>query len=100
ALVSAGLGAVATTLNAAQRTEQAQAAGNLYLSLMSDARIARLTDLTHLGFDDARHLLADLRTRQDEINQQAALPSFYAYWRARRNVAKGRQTYAVDTVSQ
>jgi hypothetical protein len=96
ALVSAGLGGVVTTLNAAQRTEQAQAAGNLYLALQSDARIAREIDLPGQSADDARSALAELRVRQDEINQQAALPSFFAYWRAKRNITKGRQNYAVD----
>jgi hypothetical protein len=96
ALCAAGLGAVAATLNASQRTEQAQAAGNLYLALQSDARIAREIDLDRQTLDDARGALADLRVRQDEINQGAGLPSFYAYWRARRNLAQGRQTYAVD----
>lgn len=96
ALCAAGLGAAATTLNASQRTEQAQAAGNLYLALQSDARIAREIDLPAQVESEARKQLADLRTRQDEINQGAGLPSFYAYWRAGRNVEKGRQTYAVD----
>lgn len=97
ALCAAGLGAVTTTLNAAQRTEQAQAAGNLYLALQSDARIARDVDLDRLDPDAARSTLNDLRTRQDEINQGAGLPSFYAYRRARANIKKGRQKYAVDT---
>ncbi len=96
ALAAAGLGGVVTTLNAAQRTEQAQAAGNLYLSLQSDARIAREVDLGGQDPGEAREALAELRVRQDEINQQAALPSFYAYWRAKTSIAKGRQTYDVD----
>jgi hypothetical protein len=96
ALVAAGLGAVVTTLNAAQRTEQAQAAGNLYLALQSDARISREIDLPNQSTEAAREALQGLRVRQDEINQQSALPSFYAYWRAKRNISKGRQTYVVD----
>jgi hypothetical protein len=96
ALVSAGLSAIATTLNASQRTEQAQAAGNLYLALQTDTRIARLTDLPGQDFEGARGALTELRLRQDEINQSAALPAFYAYWRAKRNIRRGGQHYGVD----
>ncbi len=96
ALAAAGLGAIATSLNAAQRVEQAQAAGNLYLALQSDARVARLVDLDSATHDKARTALADLRQRQDDVNQGSALPSFYAYHRAKRNINKSRQKYAVD----
>jgi hypothetical protein len=96
ALTAAGLSAITTTLNSAQRTEQAQAAGNLYLALQSDARIARETDLPRWSFDDARGALGDLRVRQDEINQSSALPARYAYWRAKKNVAGGGQQYEID----
>ncbi len=96
ALVAAGLSAITTTLNAAQRTEQAQAAGNLYLALQTDARIARETDLQHLSYDEARAALVELRVRQDEINQSSALPARYAYWRAKRNIERGEQRYKID----
>lgn len=96
ALVAAGLSAIGTTLNAAQRTEQAQAAGNLYLALQADARIARDSDLPHQSFDEARAALAELRVRQDEINQSSALPARYAYWRAKRNIKGGGQRYKTD----
>jgi hypothetical protein len=96
ALVAAGLSAITTTLNAAQRTEQGQAAGNLYLALQSDARIAREADLPRQSFDEARAALADLRIRQDEINQSSALPARYAYGRAKKNIERGRQRYAID----
>lgn len=96
ALVAAGLSAITTTLNAAQRTEQGQAAGNLYLALQSDARIARETDLPRQSFDEARAALAELRVRQDEINQSSALPARYAYWRARKNIEQGGQRYQID----
>jgi hypothetical protein len=96
ALVAAGLSAITTTLNAAQRTEQAQAAGNLYLALQSDARIAREADLPRQSFDDAREVLAELRKRQDDINASSALPARFAYWRAKKNIESGGQSYAVD----
>lgn len=96
ALAAAGLSAIATTLNAAQRTEQGQAAGNLYLALQSDARIARETDLPHQSFEEARAALSELRVRQDEINQSSALPAQYAYRRAKKNIERGGQRYEVD----
>lgn len=96
ALVAAGLSAIATTLNAAQRTEQGQAAGNLYLALQSDARIARETDLPRQSFDEARAALVGLRVRQDENNQSSALPARYAYWRAKKNIERGGQRYKID----
>jgi hypothetical protein len=98
ALAAAGLSAITTTLNAAQRTEQAQAAGNLYLALQSDARIARETDLPRQPFDAARGALQELRVRQDEINQSSALPARYAYRRAQKNIERGGQSYEVDNV--
>lgn len=96
ALVAAGLGAVAASLNAAQRIEQAQSAANRYLSLQSDARIAHLVDLCQQDATVARDGLMHLRARQDEINQSASPPSFYAYWRARTSIAQNRQNYVVD----
>jgi hypothetical protein len=42
ALIAAGLSAVTTTLNAAQPTEQAQAAGNLYLALQPPVALCLL----------------------------------------------------------
>ncbi len=96
ALVAAGLSAISTTLNAAQRTEQAQAAGNLYLALQADARIAREADLPTQSFEEARAALSELRVRQDEINQSSALPARYAYWRAKKNIESGGQTYQID----
>jgi hypothetical protein len=100
ALVAAGLSAITTTLNAAQRTEQGQAAGNLYLALQSDARIAREADLPRQTFGEARDALADLRVRQDEINQSSALPARYAYWQAKKNIERGDQDYAIDSGNQ
>lgn len=100
ALAAAGLSAITTTLNAAQRTEQGQAAGNLYLALQSDARIARETDLPCQSFDEARAALAELRVRQDEINQSSALPARYAHWRARKNIESGGQSYDIDRGDQ
>lgn len=97
ALVAAGLSAITTTLNAAQRTEQAQAAGNLYLALQADARISREIDLPHQSFDEARSALTELRVRQDEINQSSALPARFAYWRAKKNIESGGQRYQADS---
>jgi hypothetical protein len=39
--------------------------------------------------------LAELRVRQDEIDQSSALPARYAYWRAKKNIDRGGQRYKV-----
>lgn len=97
ALVAAGFGAALTTLNPSRRVSQAQAAGNAYLELQTDARQLLLIRLAKFSEDDAADALASLTARRNEINKTADPPSFYAYWRARRNITKqGRQTYEQD----
>jgi hypothetical protein len=96
ALVAAGLGAVATTLNAPHRSKESQDSGNAYLALLSDCRITRTIELPTSSDAGAQAALATLRSQQDAINRKATPPSFYAYWRAKRNIERGRQTYEVD----
>jgi hypothetical protein len=96
ALTAAGLGAVLTTLNAANRTTLAQASANEYLALQSAARQLRTIDLARLSWEEARDRLAALSDRYDQINASAAPPNFYSYWRAKRNLTMGRQTFQVD----
>jgi hypothetical protein len=88
-----------TTINAARRTAQSHVAANAYLSLEADARVAREVDLPQQDFEQARAALGELLARRDEINKSADIPSFYAYWRGRRNIEKGRLTPEVDKTS-
>lgn len=97
ALVAAGLTAVMTTLNAAQRAEQSRVSASAYLTLQSDARIARTIDVPHLAGDEARRRLAELSDRRTAINDTAPVPAFLAYRLGARNIKKGRQTYQVDS---
>lgn len=96
ALVAAALTAVLTTLNAAQRAEQSRIAANAYLALQGDARVVRSVDLPNLQPADARAKLDELVERRNRINDSAPIPSFLAYQLGKRNVIKGRQTYAAD----
>ncbi|MCX4860760.1 SLATT domain-containing protein [Streptomyces canus] len=96
ALVSAGLGAVLTTVNAPQRAGQAAASANAYLEIQTAARQHREIDLPDWPLGDAREALAALTARRDAQNTQAEVPSRRAYRRAQANLRAGSQTYAVD----
>jgi hypothetical protein len=97
ALVAAGLGAIVTTLNAAHRADAAHVAANAYLSLQTDARQMRKLDLPGLDFTTARARVAELTTRQQDVNTTSDIPARVAYALGKRNVTKNRQTYEVDT---
>ena len=96
ALVAAALTAMMTTLNAAQRAERSAMAANAYLTLQGEARVTRSIDLDNLDETAARTRLEQLIERKSAINASAPVPSLLAYRLGQRNVAKGRQTYAVD----
>ncbi|WPW23685.1 SLATT domain-containing protein [Streptomyces sp. HNS054] len=96
ALLSAGLGAVLTTVNAPQRASQAVAAANVYLSIQTAARQHREIDLPDWTYTEARKALAALTARRDEQNAATEPPSRRAYRKARANLNAGGQTYAVD----
>ena len=96
ALVAAGLGAVSTTIDATKRSDGSQRSGNDYLDLLSRIRVFREADLPVLRVSEAREELDKLMNRRHEINQASTAPSFYAYWRARRNISKGRTQHEVD----
>lgn len=97
ALIAAGLGALITILNTNRRTTQAHSAANAYLEVQTASRQLREIDLPVISYDDARTQLQELTARRDEINKTADIPAFFAYWKGKRNIHKGRQTYLVDT---
>ncbi|MGW1893382.1 SLATT domain-containing protein [Streptomyces sp. NPDC002004] len=96
ALISAGLGAVLTTVNAPQRMTQALGCANAYLEVQTAARQARTVDLAGWTLDEARARLTELTARRDEQNRTADPPSRRAYRRAQANIARGSQTYSAD----
>ncbi|WP_345944038.1 SLATT domain-containing protein [Streptomyces sp. SID3212] len=96
ALISAGLGAVLTTVNAPHRVSLAVSCANAYLEVQTAARQARKVDLTPNTVDAARTTLADLTARRDEQNRTAEPPGRRAYRRAQSNITQGGQTYAAD----
>lgn len=99
ALVSAGFGAILTTLNAAHRMNQASAAANAYLEIQTGARQAREVDLPSWTIEEARNALAELTSRRDEQNKTAEVPNSRAYKRAKKNIDAGGQTYETDKAS-
>ncbi|MFJ5727496.1 SLATT domain-containing protein [Streptomyces paradoxus] len=96
ALVSAGISAIMTTVNAPQRMTHATTCANAYLEVQTAARQTRTVDLPGLPAGEARAMLAELTARRDEQNRAADPPSRRAYRRAQANIGRGGQTYAVD----
>lgn len=97
ALVAAGLAAVAATLDAPNRAESAESAGNRYLALQQDAAIAREVDLATQDIAEAQKTLHELADRRQAVNEQAAAIPRIAYRRARRNIEhEGGQDYEAD----
>lgn len=97
ALIAAGFGAALTTLNPSRRVSQAQASGNAYLELQTEARQFLLVRLPGLTRDEALEQLTALTERRNDVNKTADPPNKLAYWRARRNITKtGGQSYEAD----
>ena len=96
ALISAGLGGVVTSLNAASRASRAHSAANTYLAVQTEARQLRQLDLPGLDTGSARETIRALTAKITETNAAADIPARVAYWLGRRNIAKRRQTYEVD----
>ncbi len=96
ALVSAGLGAILTSINPSQRMSRATVAANAYLEVQTAARQAREIDLPGWTATEARAALAELTERRDEQNRAAEPPSRRVYRAAVRNIAAGGQKYQVD----
>ncbi|MGW5421666.1 SLATT domain-containing protein [Streptomyces sp. NPDC003943] len=96
ALLSSGLGAVLTTVNAPQRTAQAAASANTFLEIQTAARQHREIDLDRWTPEEARQALTALTARRDEGNAKAEVPSRRAYRKAQANLRAGTQAYAVD----
>ena len=97
ALLSAGLGAVLTTVNASHHMNQATSAANAYLEIQTAARQYRQIDLPVADANDARQQLAELTSRRDEQNKTAEPPGPRAVKKARANIATGGQSYEVDS---
>lgn len=83
--------AVMTTLNPQGRAERAHAAANDYWLIQTEARQAR-----QLPPAPDRHHVTALTERLGQINHRADQIGKRAYRRAKRNIAEGGQTYAID----
>jgi len=96
ALISAGMGAVATSLGAPKTKTQAHATGNAYLALQQDCRTFIEVDLDYVPVSEAREILSKLTARHQELNATAEIPSKRARKKAKKNIDEGNQHYEVD----
>ncbi len=100
ALLAAGFGSALTTLNPSRRVTQSQSSANAYLELQTAARQLLLVKLANLPKKEAIDELESLTERYDDINKTADPPSTYAYWRAKRNIDIGGQTYLSEALKE
>lgn len=96
ALTAAVTAAVHATLKPDKKAERAQGSANGYLALQSAARRFLFIDVPSSDLEYLRPMLHDLSERADAINHSADVIPGFAYARAKRNIARGGQTYAVD----
>jgi hypothetical protein len=96
AILSAGVGAVATTLSAGQVRARASDSANAYRNLQQDARVFLNIDLSSLTQEEARQKLQRLVETQQQLNREADIPSQSAWARAKRNLAGGAQDFRTD----
>jgi hypothetical protein len=50
--------------------------------------------------EDARSKLHDLTEQKLQVDRIAEPPNTYAFWRARRNIERGRLEHEVDSADQ
>lgn len=96
AILSAGIGAVAASINAPQTKEKAGGSANAYRALQQDARVFREIDLPGMDDTEARGELGSLVARLQDLNQSAEIPSPRAWKRAKAQIDAGAQSYEVD----
>lgn len=96
ALVSAGMGALVTTIDPAGHAARASESGNAYLALRNEARRVLRLDLPGAVLDEAREQIEKIARRNDDLNTAIEPPSVRAYRRARKNIERGQTTAAVD----
>lgn len=100
ALIAAGLGGIITTVQPSRRMQRARTAGIGYNELRVTLRQLRLIDLPQLSDEEGRARLQDVTAMKSKIDGAADLPNALAFWRARRNVAKGRLSHQADASGQ
>lgn len=96
ALSAAVTAAVHATLKPDKKAERAKNSANEYLALQSAARRFLSIDVPS---DDAALLKSTLQglcDRANAINSSSDVIPEFAYGRAKRNIGRGGQTYAVD----
>ena len=100
ALIAAVLGGILTTVEPNKRLKQCQAAGAAYNEVRVTARQTRRVELPSLSIEEALTQLHDLTEQKLQVDRIAEPPNSYAFWRARKNIERGRLAHEVDSSNQ
>lgn len=100
ALAAAATAAVDTTIKPDKRAERAQASANEYLSIQTAVRKFQMLDVPTKDLHDLRRMLDNFSARADSVNKASDPIPRFAYKKASQNIAKGGQSYDVDTGSK
>jgi hypothetical protein len=96
ALIAAVFGGILTTVEPNKRLKQCQAAATAYNEVRVTARQTRRVELPSLSIDDARSQLRELTEQKLQVDRIAEPPNTYAFWRARKNIERGRLKHEAD----
>jgi hypothetical protein len=100
ALIAAAFGGILTTVEPNKRLKQCQAAATAYNEVRVTARQTRRVELPGLSAEEARSQLHDLTEQKLQVDRIAEPPNTYAFWRARKNIERGRLKHEVDSSNQ
>lgn len=99
ALLGAGLAGTATVLGSERRASRAKTCANAFHDVQDDARRLLLVDLPYMKFEDAVSAMRTLAERYSETRHAADALARRFYLRAKKNLAEGGQSFAVDELS-
>lgn len=97
ALLAALVAAVHATLKPNKKAEHAQISANEYAAIQAAARRFLNVDIDTGELQDLRQTLESLADRAESANRSADVIPRFAYRRAKKNIQRGGQDYAVDT---
>lgn len=95
-LTAAALTGIMTVLSAERRAHRAQTCANAFHDIQDDARRMLLMDLRTMNVNTARGELRILTDRYSETRHTADAPAGWFYRKARKNLRRGGQSFAID----
>lgn len=95
-LRAAALTGIMTVLSAERRAQRAQTCANAFHDIQDDARRMLLVDLRTMDVNTARGELRVLTDRYSETRHTADAPAGWFYRKARKNLRRGGQSFAID----